>query len=322
MQLEDFLENKKVLMIPVYSSRSYDTGKYDLATDGNVSKYATKIINANVKLVDIAYPFNSVNSNYISEITRKYMKGKNVFWIPLDYGANAHETRNMGEYFLEFIKLLGGTDKYDVIITEVDTLAYLVATNDYEFCNKDKFIYWAGTHNADGTPWYEDGHQKLNQTIAENITTACLFEGQVNFYGGKTFYDEYTYNSKLYDKQIIFFPFRLTDKSYKLDLFKEAIKKLLEIGIDNFVVLYTDPNESHLLDDVNPDIYIKTSSNKFAYQAILKGKPIIPYFDDLSKNSHTNIFEFKYYGCDIITDEVNFYEILKNKLEGKNDEQL
>jgi hypothetical protein len=102
-----------------------------------------------------------------------------------------------------------------------------------------------------------------------------------------------------------------------VDLFEKTIDKLIKDGIDNFVVLYTDPNDSHLLDEKNSDIYIKVSSNKFVYQAILKGQPIVPYFDDTTKNYHSNIFEFNYYGCDVITNEKEFYNILKDKLEAK-----
>ena len=44
MKLEDLLKDKKVLLIPVYSARSYDDGVYDLAVDGNMSKYLIKAI--------------------------------------------------------------------------------------------------------------------------------------------------------------------------------------------------------------------------------------------------------------------------------------
>lgn len=324
MQIEDIIKNKKVLMIPVYSTRSYATGKYDLLSDGNISKFLMKILYSDAKEIDILIPINSINLSYVKEIT----KGMKISWIPSNYGVNAHETRNMNKEFLNIVKRLYGLKKYDYIISEIDSLAYDIAVNNYDFFDKEKFIYWAGSWNADGTPWYESGHEDVNKTIANNVKTACLLKGQVTLYGGKSFYDECIYKPEIFDYKIIFFPFRLSDKSYKLEFFKETIHKLNKEGYKNFKVLYTDPNDSHLLDGEDKNIFIKVSSNKFIYQSILKGRPIIPYLDDVNKNYHSNIFEFVYYNCDVImhTNDIftnvtfiekddELYKTLKTRLE-------
>lgn len=294
MQIENLIKNKKILMIPVYSTRSYDNGVYDILSDGNTSKFLMKIFKSNAKEIDIFYPKNSKNVNYIEDLTNKYAKCR-VTWLARDYGKNAHETRNMGQRFYDYIMESG--KQYDFIISEIDMLAFLIAKEDNYLCNK--FIYWAGSYNADGTPWYEEGHNNINQFIASKITTACLLEGQVNLYKGKSFFDECVYRPQYFDKKIIFFPFRLSDNCYHAKEFCSIINDLKK-EYDNFIVLYTDVNDSHLFDKEDNNIFIKVPSNKFVYQAILKGRPIIPYLDDITKNYHSNIFEFTYYKCDVI----------------------
>lgn len=312
----ELLKDKNVLMIPVYSARSYKTGKYNLTADGNVSKYLMKITKSNAEKITIFYPDNSINLDKVKKILEENTKQKAV-WVPVKYGKNAQETRNMGEQFLSYID-----EKYDIVISEINTLAEIIANGGNDFCNKNNFIYWVGTHNIDGTRWDEPGHEQLNKKIAKEVMTACLLPAQVNFLGGKAFKDDYVYEPKYFDKNIIFFPFRLSDNSYKLKLFLNAIRYLYEDEkINNFVVLYTDPNDSGLLDYIDENIFIKVPANKFVYLSILKGKPIVPFLDDVEKNSHSNIFEFLYYDCKVIMYE-NENIFFKKAIKIKNDEEL
>lgn len=315
MQIEEIIKNKSVLMIPVYSSRSYESGVYDMMSDGNTLKYLMKILKSEAKEIDIFYPRNSMKINDIIKVTNKHVKCE-VNWLPRNYGKNAHETRNMGQYFFDCI--IGQNKQYDIIISEVNTLAELAIKSNHKRCNKNNFIYWVGTHNTDGTLWC-DGDYSLNKSIAQEITTACLLKGQPDLYGGKSFYDEYIYDPQYFDKKIIFFPFRLSDKSYHAEEFKEIIKEIKEEGYDNFVVLFTDVNDSHLFDKELANEFIQVPKNKFVYQAILKGKPIIPFLDSVEKNSHSNIFEFTYYGCDVIMLKNN---VFKNVTQIENISEL
>ncbi len=41
--LEYMINNKKILLIPIYSMRSYTTNKYNLATDVNDNKIISKL---------------------------------------------------------------------------------------------------------------------------------------------------------------------------------------------------------------------------------------------------------------------------------------
>lgn len=301
MQIEDLLKNKKVLMIPVYSTRSYDTGKYDLAADGNVTKFVMKIIASENCDIDILYPDNSINLEFAKGVLER--AGKTANWIPFWYGINAHQTRNMGTSFFNEIKRRYESGiKYDIILTEVDTLAHICFENYFDFCNDGNLMYWAGSWNCDGTRWDEQGHEKINTDIASKFLTPCLLQGQPDLYNGYAFYDNCKYMPEYFDKHVIFFPFRLSDKSYHVDEFVDVINRLSKT-YDNFVVLYTDPNDSHVFDEYDGDIFIKVPRNKFVYLAILKGRPIIPFLDKPHENYHTNIYEFLYYSCRIITFE-------------------
>lgn len=306
MQIENLIKEKSVLMIPVYSTRSYKTGVYDLLADGNISKFLMKIMQSEAKEIDILFPNNSTGIKQIKNITKQKAK-----WIPFAYGINAHETRNMGEYFYNYILYNG--KKYDYIISEIDTLAKSAICSCNSLCDCNNFIYWAGSWNADGTPWYAEGHESTNKFIAENILTACLLSGQVDLYHGKSFYDKCIYNPKYFDKKTIYFPFRLSDNSYHAKDFLKIMQELKNEGYDNFVVLFSDVNDSHIFDEYQTETFIKVPSNKFVYQSILKGKPIIPYLDDTNKNYHSNIFEFKYYGCDVI--QTNDFSELKKQIK-------
>lgn len=302
MQIEELIRNKKVLMIPVYSTRSYKTGVYNLAADGNVTKYLMKIAQSDFNKVDLLYPDKCENLNFITNFLSK-QNIKNVSLIPFCYGRNAHETRNMGQSFIDEINyLFTQGKKYDIIISEVDTLAEKWLQNDFKFYNNDNFVYWVGSWNADGTRWDAIGHELRNKEIAKQIITPCLLAGQANLYKGKSFYDVCAYDPRLFNKATIFFPFRLSDNSYQATFFVDTINELKKER-DDFVVLYTDPNDSHIFDNEDREFFQKVPCNKYVYLSILKGKPIIPYFDNPDINYHTNIFEMLFYGCDIITFE-------------------
>lgn len=302
IQIENIMENKNILMIPVYSARSYDDSKYDLMVDGNISKYLMKIFKSNANTIDIFYPDNSINFENVKRYCKMYKKCE-VNWLPVKYGKNALETRNMGDIFLEYIMQI--PKKYDLIIFEINTLPrILIADKERKhiFFQKytfDNLLYWMGTHNENGTLWNaSNNNDTMNSIIPQYISTACLLFEQVGFYKRKCFYDYYEYDPSYFDKKVIFIPFRLSDKSYDIEYIISILEKIKQYK--EFTVLYTDPNDSHLFDNLDANIYIKIPKQKDVYCSILKGKPIIIYLDDLSVNSHSNIFDFLYYGCELI----------------------
>lgn len=306
-QLERIMNNKDVLFVPVYSARSYKTGAYDLAVDGNMSRVLMKVLKSQANHIDIFVPDNCENIRLIEDILLRNKKDSSVYLLPVKYGKNAHETRNMANQFYGYINHQIARRRYDLIIVEIDSLMYALSRGYLKLPVENKkleIIYWTNIWLPGGEMWNKADPDYII-TIAEKYKTACIIKEQVDLYKGKSFYDEYVYYPEYFEKKTIFFPFRLSDKDYHAAEFADAIKMLLEEGVNNFEVLFTDPNDSGYFDGFDEGIFIKVPPTKAVYNAILKGKPVIPYFSDINQNSHSNIFDFLYYGCDIITFENN-----------------
>ena len=164
----------------------------------------------------------------------------------------------------------------------------------------DEVIYWnVASDTTFGTPWFVKEYSELDKKLAKDFKTACANKAQVDKLGGQSFVEKF-YDPSYFDYKIIFFPFRISDASYKARTFYEVIRDIyFEEGITNFKVYYTDPNSSN---DIfrESDIFVKVPSNHDIYIGILKGKPIIPYLEDHDMIEHISINEFKYYNCNVI----------------------
>jgi hypothetical protein len=119
--------------------------------------------------------------------------------------------------------------------------------------------------------------------------------------------------------KIIFFPFRLSDPSYKADTLKEMIKKLNQ-EVSNFKVIITDQNESSEADELlKLDNVIKMKADFPVYLSILKGRPIIPYFENADEIKHISIEEMIKYDCEIICYENKELPDRSNIIKVKDD---
>ena len=99
----------------------------------------------------------------------------------------------------------------------------------------------------------------------------------------------------------------MTDESYHVKEFVEIINNIRMCGFNNFRVLFTDPNNSGLIEE--DEVFKKVSCDKDLYISILKGKPIIPYFEDSNNVVHISIYEFMFYECEVImfeNENINF----------------
>ena len=298
-----------------------------------MARTISTLIRSDYKEAEVLYPANSSNESVKKMMhilpMNKYIKTK---FIPcLAYGKNAGETRNNGNAFYQWM-FTNSAEEFDVVIVEADRLALMLAGNN-PFNNQ--IIYWVGYWNVDGTMWNEIGHEKINKFIATKLDTACSLPDQVDFFGGKCFFDECGYDPSLFDKKIIYFPFRLSDKSYKVDQVKEVMYKL-RTNFRNFSFLYTDVNNSDVLAAEDKNIFVQVPTQKELYYAILKGRPIVPYLDNPDVNFHVNLLEMLYNKCDIIMkknkritkdkfpfvtfieDDAELYDIIASKLKGEN----
>lgn len=303
MAIRDEITNKSVLFVPIFSARSYETGIYNLALDGNMARIVSMILMGKPDKATVLIPRNISSLDVIS----RQLKGMNVSFIRCDvYGENAYATRMNGNKFAEFINDKFDRNDFDIIVIEPNTLAdkkYF-----YQFRNA-KIIYWCvASITSKGTPWFTEKFVDMDKKIADMFPTECVLQTQVEALGGLSYADEKGfYDASQFDYDTIFFPFRLTDQNYHAEDVKNAVQKLKKMCYNNFKVLYTDVNDSGRFYE-DPDTFIKVSSQKEVYTGILKSKPIIPYLEDTDVLTHINIHEMIYYGCRLIMFENETYK--------------
>lgn len=303
MAIRDEITNKSVLFVPIFSARSYETGIYNLALDGNMARIVSMILMGKPDKATVLIPRNISSLDVIS----RQLKGMNVSFIRCDaYGENAYATRMNGNAFAYFLNNKFGPDDFDVLVLEPNTLLL----SDYLFTFRfAKIIYWCvASVTSKGTPWFTEKFVDMDKKIADMFPTECVLQTQVEALGGLSYADEKGfYDASQFDYDTIFFPFRLTDQNYHAEDVKNAVQKLKKMCYNNFKVLYTDVNDSGYFYE-DEDTFIKVPSQKEVYLEILKAKPIIPYLEDTDVLTHINIHEMIYYGCRLIMFENETYK--------------
>ena len=297
--IDEIIKSKNVLFIPIFSMRDRQTNVYNLFADGNMSRIVSKIKSSDIESATVLIPEKVCNLDKIEE----QVKDKNVnFKKCYGYKENAKQTREEVDDFLTFIDNNLEYDSYDVIISEPNFLTYELANRNV------KLVYWCvASKTSTYEPWFVKEYAEIDKLIASKVDTAVLTNSQVEYLEGKSFVDKNFYDANKFDIKIIFFPFRLTDESYHVKEFVEIINNIRMCGFNNFRVLFTDPNNSGLIEE--DEIFKKVSCDKELYISILKGKPIIPYFEDSNNVVHISIYEFMFYECEVImfeNENINF----------------
>lgn len=287
---------KEVLFIPIFSMRSYVTGIYKLENDGNMARIMSKLIELNYKHATVFIPKLHTDITQFENKLKEYKK--NVTFVESNgYQENAAATRSEYEEFMN--EIFTKDKKYDIIISEPNILTYKLVEMQKE--KQFELIYWCvASITTEGMPWFVSDFSAIDTVIAQKVITACATISQVKALKGKSYVEEF-YLPGFFDLNIIFFPFRLTDRNYKAIEFKKRIEEMYgNKNLKDFIVLYTDMNDSGIFEDKKP--FKKIPSDKELYLAILKSKPIIPYFENEEMLLHISYVEFKYYGCNIVTD--------------------
>ena len=325
--LREKLKNKNVLFIPVFSMRDYKTGKYKLNCDGNMARILSIVYSSQLNNCIITIPMKEKLDlddfkQLLVKLKDKMIENKITFYYDDGYGVNAKETRSSKNF--SYIKKKDVYDSFDYIVSEPQQV-----TNELiKRFNNDKLIYWCvASETINYSPWFTREYKEIDKEIASKILTVCATSSQVKYLKGKSVKGEF-YLSEFSNIKIIFFPFRISDESYKWELFVSMVNNLIEEGVKNFRVLYTDPNNSS--GDLS-DVFVKVQNDFPVYIAILKGQPIIPYFENANEVKHISIEEMAMYNCNIIcynTKEIKcdnitmvknnkeFYEELKKKVRG------
>lgn len=294
------IKGKKILLIPVYSMRSYETGKYNLMADGNMARVISRLASSDFESAMVLIPDADrvTGIEDLKRLVNRVMPQKDIAFVYCPaYGSNAGETRGEVKEFMRFFfenRMV--LPDYDMLLIEPNSLTHYLINQD--IISRLTSVFWCPVSETTGfTPDFIKPYGELDKLIAENIPVAAATQSQVDFLGGMSFVDEDKfYEPKYFDYKTIFFPFRLSDPCYHAEEFKKAVMNLKDKY--NFKVLYTDPNESGLFDD--RDIFVKVPTTKEIYLQILKSKPIIPYLENTDDVLHISLHEFIYYGCPLI----------------------
>ena len=278
-----------IVIIPMYSMRSYETGKYSILKDGNFKLHINRMD------WDKDY---IVVPDKISDLDEFLELGI----IPVNqlifgnYGENAYDTRK------NFWK------NNDI---NFEAIGFDVVTDITGYPYKTNFVNNFNITKDPNTPrWYIDEFiDKDIDSIQRARNTFVLNQGQKDYLLSLDPKLKITVSQKVIRKEYfdkvgvdippldfhcdIFFPFRLSDPAYKFD-------EVVENNPDK-TILITDPNDSFekLFKSKKYSNVVKKRFTKREYYGIIATRPRIIYNEDPQEIFHPGLADFIYFGCDI-----------------------
>lgn len=287
---DKILPGKTVLFIPVYSMRSYVTGKYNLKTDGNFNRVMAVIRKYKPRVAVVTIPeADRLNESFNPE--EFSINGVQLAFrqSPI-YGENANATRKASYSDSAFSDLTS----FDAVISEPQYVT-LGMLNNVENVN---LYYWCVATSTDEWPvWFVDEFKDQDVYIADHVKTIVATEAQKKKLGKNAVVDDFYIPSA--KKKIVYFPFRISDPNYEFDMLMVIMNHIRARGYaDKFKLLIANVNESS---DCIPSYAKLVPTDHDVYNALLAGKPIIPYFEHMDRLPHISIYEMIEAGCKIIT---------------------
>lgn len=284
------LPGKSALFIPVYSMRSHVTGKYNLKTDGNFNRVMAVIRKHKPRIAVVTIPeVDKLTANF-NQNDYKIDGVQLMFRHSSIYGENANATRKA----LYTDGAFSDPTSFDAVISEPQYVTLCMSNS----IAKINLYYWCVATSTDEWPvWFVDEFKELDALIASRVPTIVATEAQREQLGSNAVVgDFYIPSSK---KKVIYFPFRISDPNYEYEMLKLLLNHIRARGYaDQFKLLIADVNES--ADDV-PTYATLVPSDNDVYNALLAGKPIIPYFEHMDRLPHISIYEMIEAGCKIVT---------------------
>ena len=315
-EFEEIIKNRSILYIPIISCINRDTGEYNLSADGNVNRFITTFSYCNTyKKLTIILPEKHIKGS--EEFLNKFKTNKIDFIYCKNFGIHAGEQRNDDKVVNSIFNEIKYID-FDICIFEGQKLGWKFLNTEYDNIVDKKFIFWNPVSKTkDKTRIFLEGYEEINQNIIKYSNYMIIASpDQYEYY--KEYESKLIYLDKLIDrdlhifnyevnndilnkfkdnKNIFYLPFRLSDEGYKFDKVLNYLSNIKE----DFIVLYTDPNNSHIIDNLDIDFkdkFIKVSSDRNTYYTILDYlKCTILYFEDLEFINHAAIHEFMNNKC-------------------------
>lgn len=280
------------LIVPNFSMRSYETGKYAILKDGNFQLHLHRAQKDDY----IVVPFNSSDSAELVELFPDYN------FIQFPYGYNVENTR---DYFWSWNQ--ANIDS----VMEMHNLEVLV-TDIAGYCGSHPYIYNLNVTKSER--WAKDiimiagslrtyvlnehvkiGCSRLDKVLAEKL---IVCQKVIN----PEIMDRYTLgldHARNIEPGQVFHPFRISDKCYDI---KSVVKYCSENNVSLFI---TDPNDTWKdyegwLTDAYPNVkVIRKKLSKLGYYAHLITQPYIVYNENPDEVFHPGLGELIYFKANI-----------------------
>lgn len=281
-----------MLIVPIYSMRSYTDNTYSILKDGNAKLHFNRLDYDDY----ITIPENT--ADFLEFVSLDLINPDHI--IKVKYGENALETRKifwqlnqdfLDSFNLEIITDITGYTGKHKFYNNFNVSKLLEYPREYvdQFFESDISSIRTGEHTTVLNQCQKDYIVELYLELDTKISVNQKVVSKNYFHkvGIDPFFDFLFTNNK----NIIFFPFRISDPCYKFD---EVIEKY-----SNHIIVITDPNNSY---SSNYSNVILIKPNKKQYYGILSNRPTIIYNENPDKIFHPGLADFIYFGCTIISD--------------------
>ncbi|UNI74757.1 hypothetical protein ABNavy97_073 [Acinetobacter phage AB-Navy97] len=293
------------MIVPIFSMRSYATREYAVLKDGNFQLHLHRAQKGDL----IAVPFN------ISDKSELEFLFPDFNFVQFHYGTNAEETRQWFWYWNESnVDEIMRINNIDVLITDVTG-----------YNGVHEFIFNANISKVPGLdrPYIDKWWESDLETARQSIKVFVLNESQrAEFIAHGIDADKIVMSQKVVNpdviaryikniddtqhmgSNIVFFPFRLSDKCYR---FMDVVKDCAETG--NMLII-TDPNDTYAdfkdqIAELYPDVTIMdVKMSKIAYYITLSQRPTIIYNENPQNVFHPGLGELIYFDANIISEYI------------------
>lgn len=325
--VDNHIQDKDILYVPIISSINRKTNKYNLDSDGNVVRFITFFEHhKNFNTLTILLPKN----NESHDIIDKWVKDNDnieIIWSN-NFGKHAGEQRNdvniVNRIKNELSNIIEDRNirKQSILLMFESQYLGEIITNPHWFYNIEK-VFWCPVCKIDNehTRNFLEGYDNLNKklfqlsdwSIVESPTQLkkfslpeCLIYPYYMMMDRNLKYFDYMTDFGLKDTiktiknldtgtySIYYIPYRLTDEGYKVD---DVISYINYDYADVVVVYYTDPNNSGAMEDLKKKfnsnvVFIKLSTDRNTHFTMLSSEDVVvPYFEDLDFINHATLWE-------------------------------
>jgi hypothetical protein len=305
--------------------RSYETGKYAITKDGNFQLTLARVMASNFSDITICIPEEVSDQKAFMKMfvdgytySHHLTKKTKIKFQPLKYGVNAVETRQqfwkMNQEFFYSESILD----YDLVITDITgysgamsyDLPFINNFNitklpeldrpyidqffdlDLESIEKSLFTTVINPRQkeyiVEVAPHLADKVKVLTKVVSRVMTPRQVKMSRSTYPG--------------IDTNTVFWPFRISDKSYRFEEFLEHFAPLALSHSANIRLVVTDPNDTLKQETLDKYPFIvKMKPSKEDYYKILEVNPIVVMLDDIDTVLHPGTIEFFEYGCPVIT---------------------